>query len=79
MRLIVQPQGGCLLAQIEQDVLDDEKPLGAALRSGAEKMHAAGQSYRVVTAACVGNLDLKGVSGACRSSRVPCGARRHPY
>ena len=59
-RLTMQPQGGSLLAQIEQDVLDDEKPLGAALRSGAEKMHAAGQSYRVVTAACVGNLDLKG-------------------
>ncbi len=32
MRLIMQPQGSGLLAQIEQDVLDDEKPLGAALR-----------------------------------------------
>jgi hypothetical protein len=31
-RLIMQPQGGSLLAQIEQDVLDDENLLGAALR-----------------------------------------------
>jgi hypothetical protein len=28
----MQPQGGNLLAQIEQDVLDDDKPLGSALR-----------------------------------------------
>jgi hypothetical protein len=26
MRLIMQPQGGGLVAQIEQDVLDDEPP-----------------------------------------------------
>ena len=45
-------------------------------RRGAEKMHAAGQSNRVVTAACVGNPGTQGVSGACRSSRVPRGARR---
>jgi hypothetical protein len=32
MRLITQPQGGSLLGQIELDVLDDDKPLGSALR-----------------------------------------------
>ena len=32
MRLAMQPQRGSLLAHIEQDGLDDDKPLGSALR-----------------------------------------------
>jgi hypothetical protein len=47
MRLIMQPQGSGLLAQIEQDVLDDEKPLGRILsgRSSTPLPQTTGRSH----------------------------------